>query len=277
MSNIRIIIADDEPLARGYLRSLLEPETDCEIVAECGDAQSTVDAIDEHEPDLVFLDVQMPGRDGFNVIEEVGADRMPQTIFVTAFDRYAVQAFDRHALDYLLKPFGQERFQEAMRRVRDQLALQRRADWSTRLRHVISSIMTSDNEAAWSARAEQSVSSTLPVNGAPLERIPVKIGERVILLKVDEINWIEAADCYVNLHRGKDTFLLRETMSTLEERLDPARFIRIHRGSIVNIDFVKEIRTRTAGDYRVILNDGTSLTLGRRRKRDIESMLGRAF
>ncbi|MBD3298343.1 MAG: response regulator [candidate division Zixibacteria bacterium] len=274
MSDIRIIIADDEPLARGYLRSLLEPETDCEIVAECGDAQSTVDAIDEHEPDLVFLDVQMPGRDGFNVIEEVGADRMPQTIFVTAFDRYAVQAFDRHALDYLLKPFSQERFQEAMRRVRDQLALKRQADWSNRLRNVISSIMTTDKQPA---QAEQSAPSSLPGNGAPLERIPIKLGERVILLKVDEINWIEAADCYVNLHRGKDTFLLRETMSTLEERLDPARFIRIHRASIVNIDFVKEIRARAAGDYRVILHDGTSLTLSRRRKKDIEEMLGRAF
>lgn len=273
MTDIRIIIADDEPLARGYLRSLLEPEADCEIVAECGDAPSTVEAIARHEPDLVFLDVQMPGRDGFNVIEEVGATRMPLTVFVTAFDRYAVRAFDRHALDYLLKPFSQERFQEAMRRVRTQLGLAREADWSKRLRNVMTSLLSRDSGTEW----RRDAGSIPDPAEAPLERIPVKTGERVVLLKTEEIGWIEAADCYVTIHRGRESFLLRETMSALENRLDPARFIRIHRGSIVNIEFVQEIRARAAGDYRVVLRDGTELPLSRRRKKDIEARIGRAF
>jgi two-component system LytT family response regulator len=274
MSKIRILIADDEPLARGYIRSLLESETDCEIVAECGDALSAIDAIGEHEPDLVFLDVQMPGHDGFFVIEQVGADHMPHTVFVTAFDRYAVAAFDRHALDYLLKPFSQERFAEAMRRVREQLALRRTAGWSQRLRGALSSLL-SDDSVDNSDTGDTGRAASPP--GGYIERIPVKTGERVILLKTSEITWIESADSYVNLHRGRETFLLRETMAALEARLDPGRFVRIHRGSIVNVDFIKEIRARAAGDYRVILSDGTTLTLSRRRKGDVEAMLGRTF
>jgi two-component system LytT family response regulator len=272
---IRIVIADDEPLARGYLRSLLADESDCEIVADCGDAEATVAAIAAHDPDLVFLDVQMPGRDGFSVIERVGSDAMPHTVFVTAHDRYAIPAFERHALDYLLKPFSEERFREALARVRQQLTLQHDAAWSRKLRGVLGSVL--DDSAL--AMPESSPAEA-PASGRHvehLERLPVKAGGRVVLVSAGDIDWIEAADYYVNLHCGREVHLLRETMNALEAQLDPQTFIRIHRGSIVNINRVKEIINERSGGHRVILKDGTSLTLSRRRKKDVERLLGRGF
>jgi two-component system LytT family response regulator len=269
---IRIVIADDEPLARGYLRSLLSDQADCEIVAECGDAETTVAAIAEHDPDLVFLDVQMPGRDGFSVIERVGSDTMPHTVFVTAHDQYAIPAFERHALDYLLKPFSEERFRDALARVREQLRLQHDAAWSQKLRGVLGSVL---DDTSHDDGTQPSAGVASP--GKRLERLPVKVAGRVILVKVEDIDWIEAADYYVNLHCGRDVHLLRETMHALEAQLDPRTFIRIHRGSMININRVKEIVTVRSGGHRVILKDGTPLTLSRRRKKDVERLLGRGF
>lgn len=279
MTLIRILIADDEPLARGYLRSLLEQEEDYEIVAECGDADSTIEAIEAERPDLVFLDVQMPGRDGFAVIEAVGSDRMPHTIFVTAHNRYAIPAFETHAIDYLLKPFDRERFRAALDRVRAQLSLQRDAEWSRRLRDVLHTILQ-DGSGHDESIATSETGNLVVESGqgrAPLTRIPVSVGGRVIILKSGDIEWIEAAGSYVNVHRGRDVFLLRETMSAMERGLDQTKFIRIHRRTIVNVDFIKDIRTGRTGDHQVTLRDGSVHILSRRRKKDVERLLGRSF
>jgi two-component system LytT family response regulator len=271
MAKIRVLVADDEPLARGYLRSLISPEPDCEIVAECADADATVAAVRKHDPDLVFLDIQMPGRDGFSVIEEIGSDNMPHVIFVTAHDRYAVPAFDKHALDYLLKPFSKERFEAALKRARNHLSLQMDAAWSRKLRDILHTVLDSDDMAV---RPKDSIRTGR--SGIRIDRLPVNSGGRVRLVKFEEIQWIQAADCYVNLHCGRETFLHRESMAALEAALDPARFIRIHRSSIVNIDAIKEIRTGPSSDYQVILKDGTNLALSRRRRKELDRLLGHA-
>lgn len=261
MSRIRVIICDDEPLARSYLRSLLAPEADCDIVAECKDVEEAIVAIETTSPDLVFLDIQMPGQSALEVIEEVGSDDMPYTVFVTAHDRYAIPAFERQALDYLLKPFTEERFRQTMRRVRDQLALRRDAEWAGKLREVLSERAL----AQGMADPPRSI----------LEIIPVRVGGRTVLVRTAEIEWVEAADCYVNLRRGKEQFLHREAMQSLESRLDSRKFVRVHRGAIANIDFIRELRTDAAGATHVILKDGTSLPLSRRRKHDVERALGK--
>lgn len=261
MSHIRIIISDDEPLARGYLRSLLAAEPDSDIVAECKDVDETIAAIETLSPDLVFLDIQMPGQSGLEVIEEIGHEQMPYTVFVTAHDRYAIPAFERQALDYLLKPFSEERFRQTMRRVRDQIALRRDAQWAGKLRDMMSG-------------ASGAMDPPVATPKSLIEIIPVRVGGRTVLVRVSEIEWIEAADCYVNLRRGKEQFLHREAMQSLEGRLDPRRFIRVHRRAIANIDFIRELRSDAAGGTHVILKDGTSLPLSRRRKRDVERMLG---
>lgn len=261
MTRIRIIICDDEPLARRYLRDLLDGEGDCEVIAECKDVDETVAAIETQSPDLVFLDIQMPGQSGLEVIEEIGDDQMPYTVFVTAHDRYAIPAFERQALDYLLKPFGEERFRQTMRRVRERLVQRRDAQWAIRLREVLSETSPAARQADGATRATVDI-------------IPVRVGGRTILLRTAEIEWIEAADCYVNLRRGKEQFLHREAMQSLERRLDPRKFVRVHRGAMANVDFIRELRTEPSGMTRVVLKDGTALPLSRRRKRDVERLLG---
>lgn len=258
---MRILICDDEPLARGYLRGLLASEPDCEIVAECNDADEAITAIEALSPDLVFLDIQMPGQSGLDVIEEIGHEHMPYTVFVTAHDRYAIPAFERQALDYLLKPFTEDRFRKAMVRVREQLELRRDAQWASKLRDVMT-------EAA--APREQAPSPSREA----VEIIPVKVGGRTVLVRTAEIEWIEAADCYVNLRKGKEQYLHREAMLSLESRLNARQFIRIHRGAIINVAFARELRGEPNGTTSVIMKDGTTLPLSRRRKKDVERMLG---
>ncbi|MEW5875634.1 MAG: LytTR family transcriptional regulator DNA-binding domain-containing protein [Candidatus Zixiibacteriota bacterium] len=269
MTAIRIVIADDEPMARKYLRSLLSSHTDCEILEECGDADSAVRAILAHDPDLVFLDVQMPGSDGFSVIDRVGADDMPYTVFVTAHDRYAVPAFERNALDYLLKPFSEERFAETLKRVREQLALANDAVWSRKLRSVLASTIAQGNTEIGASAAP-----ALDAIKAPRDRIPVRSAGRIVLIRTDEIEWIEASDCYVTLHRGTEKFLHRESLNTLEAELDANRFIRIHRQSIVNVEFVREIRSHADGESAVLMTNGTILAISRRRKQGLARRLG---
>jgi two-component system LytT family response regulator len=238
--NIRALIVDDEPLARQRLRDLLADESGIEVVGECGDGGSAVVAIEAQAPDLVFLDVQMPELDGFEVIESVGADRMPATLFVTAHDRHALKAFEVHAIDYLLKPFDRKRFHEALERARI---------WVGR----------SHEMPARMASLLQDVQDSRP----PLERILVRSGDHHLLLKTTDIQWIEAEDNYVRLHVEGTSYLVRQTMGRMLERLDPARFKRIHRSSIVNLDCVKELRPWFHGDYLVLLSDGTKLTMPR--------------
>ncbi|HET6329303.1 MAG TPA: LytTR family DNA-binding domain-containing protein [Holophagaceae bacterium] len=238
--NIRALIVDDEPLARQRLRDLLADESGIEVVGECGDGGSAVVAIEAQAPDLVFLDVQMPELDGFEVIESVGADRMPATLFVTAHDRHALKAFEVHAIDYLLKPFDRKRFHEALERARI---------WVGRSHEI----------PARMASLLQDVQDSRP----PLERILVRSGDHHLLLKTTDIQWIEAEDNYVRLHVEGTSYLVRQTMGRMLERLDPARFKRIHRSSIVNLDCVKELRPWFHGDYLVLLSDGTKLTMPR--------------
>ena len=242
MTKIRTLVVDDEPLARERVLSLLQQEVDVEVVAECSDGGQAVSAIQQHSPDLVFLDVQMPGCDGFEVIRHIGADRMPTVIFVTAYDEYALRAFEVHALDYLLKPFGKERFQQTLRHAREALERRRAGDLGRRLLALVHDVKPEPQK---------------------VERLVVKSGGRVFFLRTDEIDWIEAAGNYVRLHLGAESHLFRETMNRMEARLDTTRFARIHRSRIVNTDRIKELQPWFNGDYVVVLRDGTRLTLSR--------------
>ena len=253
---LRILIVDDEPLARTRIRSLLDKEPDATVVGECGDGQQAVTLINELQPDLLFLDVQMPVLDGFGVVESLDIDRMPAIIFVTAYDRYAIRAFEVHALDYLLKPFDRDRFQRALSRARDELSRQEKKASTEKLLELLEDVQTQRK---------------------PLQRLVIKAAGRVFFLRLEEIDWIEAAGNYVKLHAGKETHLLRETMNTLEGRLNTDQFVRIHRSTIVNLDRVKELQPWFHGDYRVILNDGTHLTLSRGYRQKLQELLGNSF
>ncbi len=252
--SIRVLLSDDEALARERLRSLLEEEPDLEIVAECGDGKSAIATIQRERPDLVFLDIQMPEVDGFGVVQEL-RDVMPLTIFVTAYDRYAMKAFEVHALDYLLKPVGKERLAEAVARARRQL--QHPPDGSFQ-RRVLE--MLADMEARQQAP----------------ERIVIKADGEIVCLKPNEIDWAESAGNYVCLHVGGATHILRETITALESRLGPRQFMRVHRSTLVNVDRIKTLKPSLYGDYSILLRDGTKLTLSRGFRESVLKRLGTA-
>ncbi len=252
--SIRTLIVDDESLARDRVKRFLKPEADVEIVGECTNGRDAVAAITETKPDLVFLDIQMPEKDGFEVVRSLKADTMPTIIFVTAYDQYALQAFEVHALDYLLKPFNQERIRKAVERAREHIGRRRVGSLDERLVSLLADLKTERKF---------------------LERLVVKTVGRVYFLKVDEIDWIEAAGNYVKLHVGRDGHMLRETMSGIEGKLDPERFVRIHRSTLVNVDRIKELHPLFSGDYSVMLHDGTELALSRNyRERFLEMFEG---
>jgi two-component system LytT family response regulator len=252
----RVLIADDEPLARERLRTLMAAEEGLEVVAECQDGLEAIECIGRHQPDLVFLDIQMPGATGFEVIEAIGPARMPLVVFVTAFDKYALRAFDVHALDYLLKPFDRERFQEALARARHQLERRSNDDLERRLLELVQDLKGPTHR---------------------LERFVIKSGGRVFFVRADEIDWIEAAGNYVKLHVGSETHLFRETMNMLEAQLDPDIFFRIHRSHIVNIERVKELQPWFNGEYVVFLKSGTRLTLSRGYREKLQERIGRSL
>jgi two-component system LytT family response regulator len=242
---IRTLVVDDEPLAREGLRVSLRHAADVEIVGEAVDGVAAVEAIRAHRPDLVFLDIQMPGLSGFDVLEEVSGIHLPVVIFVTAYDQYAIKAFEVHALDYLLKPFSAARLACALDRARRQLGSDVDREDDDRLARLLA------------ARQEA------PRGPTYLTRIPVKARDRFLLLKMEEVAWIEAAQNYVELHARDGTFLVRGTMNELEARLDPAQFARIHRSTVVNLDRVRDITPTWNGDFDVVLHDGTGLKLSR--------------
>lgn len=253
MSEIRVLIVDDEPPARERIRALLGEEPDIAIAGECESGLSAVQAIRTLDPDLVFLDVQMPGLDGFGVLDAL--ERTPPAlVFVTAYDAYAVRAFEVHALDYLLKPFDRERFRATLERVRGALAARGPAE-------------ATPPEAAPIAEATPAPNL--------LRRLLARRDGRLVVLKVAEIDWIESSANYAALHLGKETYLVRETMQSLEGRLDPAQFLRIHRSTIVNLDRVQEIEPYFHGDYIVRLADGQRLTLSRTYRDRLQKHLGR--
>ncbi len=252
---VRTLIVDDEPLARERMRSLLEAETDIAIVGECRDGREAVSFIRRESPDLVFLDVQIPELDGFQVLEAIASEKAPAIVFVTAYDQYALQAFEVHAVDYLLKPFDEDRFKRALDRARQALARDQ-GDLSEKLLSLLQEL-----------KAPQGY----------IERLVVKSAGRLFFLRTDEIEWVESAGNYVCLHVRGESHLLRETMTGLEARLDPARFARIHRTAIVNIDRIKELQPLFHGEYQVVLRDGTELTLSRGYRDRLQEVIGREF
>ena len=243
MDRIRVLIVDDEPPARAKVRRFLADDPEVEIAGEAGSGAEAVEAVARLAPDVVFLDVQMPGLDGFGVVDALAGGQMPHVVFVTAYDAYAVRAFEVHAVDYLLKPFDEERFRTALERARQRIREGRREDDEARL-------------ARW-------IDTARP-GPAHLQRILVRRGDTAVLLRVDEIDWIEAADNYVRIHAGGEAHLVRGTLTGYEARLDPARFARIHRSHIVNLDRVRTLHPWSHGDWLVVLHDGTELMLSRR-------------
>jgi two-component system LytT family response regulator len=242
-------IVDDEELARRGIRSRLSSHDDIRVAVECGSGREAVEALRTTDVDLVFLDVQMPGLDGFDVIEAVGPTAMPVTIFVTAYDEYALRAFDVHALDYLLKPLDEERFAEALSHARERVAQQAAGQFSERLAALASDL---DEE------------NGLGASDAATDRFVVKSSGRVRFVKAENIEWVEAAGDYVRLHTPEKTHLLRKTMKEMEQALDPSQFLRIHRSTIVNVDCLRELRPYGSNnEYVACLTDGTERKVSR--------------
>jgi len=250
---LKILIVDDEPLARRNLLRLLDREEAVEIVGEVPDARSAEALIRSARPDLLLLDVRIRGGNGFELLDRIEPDLRPGVIFVSAHDEHAVRAFAVRAIDYLLKPIERERLRSALERAREQ-RLPRRTDGAP----------------VEGARGNNGRSTP------PLARFVLRSVGRVLLIDVDDVDWIEAAGNYVRLHHGGESHLLRETMSSLEQRLDPLRFVRIHRSSFVNLDRVRELRHVLHGDYAVVLRDGTRLTLSRGFREHFEQVLATA-
>lgn len=252
MPTLRALIVDDEPLARTHLRTLLSADSEVEIIGEAGNGLDAVAAIRAESPDLVFLDIQMPELDGFGVVQALDPAALPVLVFITAHDEYALNAFRVHALDYLLKPVDRTRFYETLARAK---ALVRnghgRAD-NSRMLGLLERI---------ASRQQQG------------ERLAVKVQGRIIFLKLQEIDWIEAVDNHVRIHVGGQAHLVRDTMTRLESRLPPSKFLRIHRSTIVNAGRIKELQPWFQGDYVVILHDGTQLTSGRSYRANIQRLL----
>jgi len=254
---VTVLVADDEPLARRRLLRLLRAEPGVEVVAECKGGRSAVEQIRARNPDLVFLDIQMPDLDGFGVIAEVGPERMPSVVFVTAFDQYALRAFEVHALDYLLKPFEAERFHSALVRARANLSPQRATAYpgEDRLRQLLAEVLGT-------GQAREGEATT--TRGSQFfERVAVKTDGATRILQIADVDWFETDGNYVRVHVGKSTYLIRSTANRLQEELDPRRFARIHRRFLVNIDRVVGLEPWFGGDAIVLLRDGSKLRLSR--------------
>jgi two-component system, LytTR family, response regulator len=248
---VRTLVADDEELARERMRRLLAERPEIELVGECADGREAVAIIQEKLPDLIFLDIQMPELDGFAVLEAIKTEPMPIIVFVTAHDKFALRAFDVHAVDYLLKPFDRERFESALRRALEQI--QHRQDPAR-------------------VQAQAAVLSQMQAPIKPVERLAIKSDGRILVVKTADISWIQSAHNYVEIHEDKKTHLLRETISSIETRLPPEKFVRISRSVIINVDRVKELQPRFYGEYTVTLHDGTRLTLSRRYRKKLPQL-----
>lgn len=255
-SPLRVIIVDDELLARQIIREMLSDDPDIAIVAECVNGSDAIEAIQTHQPDLVFLDIQMPETAGFEVLDALNGRHMPIVIFVTAYDQYAVRAFEYHALDYLLKPFDSERFHNAVSRAKAQTRRDRNGELDKRILALLQALKSESKY---------------------VERLVIKNGGRVFFLESSEIDWVEAEGNYVRLHTGKRSHMLRETIGSLEEQLDPKRFLRVHRSTIVKLDSIRELQPWFHGEYHIILHNGTKLTLSRNYREQLQSVLGKSL
>ena len=252
MNPIQVLIVDDERLSRKRLRRMLVDDPALEVMGECQTGREALEVISKRKPDLLFLDIEMPEMDGFGLLDALGDEQMPCTIFVTAFDQFALRAFEFHAFDYLLKPYEEKRLHESVRRAKAQLLARDPAADRERLNMVLDSLNKKSRYR---------------------DRIAVRSGENLLLVRTEQVDWIEAADNYVYLHCGQEKHLLRETMTSLQNTLDPAHFLRIHRSAIVNLDRVKALQPWFRGDYRVVLSTGAQLTLSRSYRQSLEDRL----
>jgi two-component system, LytTR family, response regulator len=264
---VRALIVDDEVLARRRIRNLLRGRDEFVVIGECANGHEALSAIRRLAPDLVFLDVQMPDLDGFGALEELAADRLPVIIFVTAYDQYAVRAFEFHALDYLLKPFDDERFEKTLGWAQEQLEQRQFRQLGERMYALLE-----DHQGRPKSGAGKS--STASAEPQPLSRLIVKSAGRVFFIRAEEIDWIEAEGYYARLHLGAKSHLLRETLTNLESQLDQNRFLRIHRSTIVNLERIRELRTQSHGEFTVVLNDGTHLKLSRGYRDRLTTLFG---
>lgn len=250
---LRTIIADDEGLARKKLRLLLSSEGGVHVTAECQDGEETVAAVQTQKPDLLFLDIQMPSLDGFQVLDRLAPDRIPIVIFTTAFDHYAIRAFEAHALDYLLKPFNRERLHRAVERAKSEVLKSHEEGVKARIMDLLSSTKKESNR---------------------LQRLVFKTAGRVVFLDLNEIDWIEAAANYVKIHTGKDSYLLREGIGHMSAKLDPERFVRIHRSLIVNVSRIRELQPCDNGEYIAVLKNGKELSCSRGCRFELQRLIG---
>lgn len=255
-SQIRVLVVDDEPLAREMIREMLDGDSEALIIGECVNGEEAVVAIEKHAPDLLFLDVQMPEASGFEVLETLKKGRTPHVIFVTAYDQYAVRAFEVRALDYILKPFDRERFEAAWQRAKEHILKEKDGRLDERILTLL---------------------EELRAGSKYLERLVIKASGRVFFLEAGEIDWIEAEGNYVAVHSGKKSHLLRETISSMEAQLDPKKFRRIHRSAIVQISKIKELQPWFHGEYRIILHSGDELMLSRNYRENLQEALGKAL
>ena len=253
---IRVLIVDDESLARDMIREMLEDDRDVEIVGECLNGEEAIQAIEACAPDLLFLDVQMPEASGFEVLETLKNGSLPHIIFVTAYDQYAVRAFEVHALDYLLKPFDRERFEASWQRAKEHILKEKNGRLDQRILSLL---------------------EELKAGSKFLERLVIKTNGRVFFLDAGDIDWIEAEGNYVSVHSGTKSHLLRETISSLESQLDPKKFRRIHRSAIVQLDKIKELQPWFHGEYRIVLYSGAELMLSRNYRENLQEALGKAL
>lgn len=268
---IRALIVDDESLAREALLVMLGGDPEIEVIAECRNGKEAVAAIREQSPDVVFLDIQMPEMDGFQVVEEIGVERMPVTLFVTAYDKHALRAFEAHALDYLLKPFDYDRFETALQRAKTFVRQQRLGEISESLLAVLQDVKLKPGESeAGNRKPDKNTQKE------PIDRVVIRASGRIYFLKTEEIDWIEAAGDYLSLHSGSRSHLIRETMSNFHAKLDSRKFLRIHRSTIVNVERIKDIQPLFKGEYVITLTGGKRLKSSRGYRHQLQSLLDEA-
>jgi two-component system, LytTR family, response regulator len=255
---IRALIADDEPLARQRIRLLARDEPDLELIGECASGSDVLAAIERDPPDLIFLDVQMPEMDGFELLQRLPRERLPLVIFTTAYDKHAVRAFEAHALDYLLKPFQPERFKTAVARAQEHLANRQASSAARGLIHLLA------------AQQSAPAASSSPKH---LTRLTIKTDEKMVVVKAADIDSIESAGNYVAVNAGKESHILRETLNALEKQLDPEKFLRVSRSAIVNLDRVKELQPMFKGEHIIVLQNGKRLAMTRGLLREVEQAL----
>lgn len=249
---MRTVIADDECLSRKKLRILLSSENGVDVAAECQDGKQAVDAVRIYKPDLLFLDIEMPDLNGFEVLDQLSKEQMPIVIFTTAYDHYAIRAFEAHALDYLLKPFNQTRLHRSLERARAELLKSHEQGVKARLLDMLSATKTESK---------------------PLRRLVIKTAGRVVFLDLNEIDWIEAAANYVKIHAGKDSYLLREGIGNMSAKLDSGRFVRIHRSFIVNINRIRELQPCENGEFIAVLRNGKELSCSRGCRSEVQRLI----